>query len=124
MAPKQTSSRPVKSITGAILLALGFLVLFANLDAVAAQINSAAGIPGEQTPGMLPALILATLHALQAYAFDHAGFLSGLLQILVSFWPLILIIVGAVLLRPVAREESWRQCFSADSAATPSRGDR
>jgi hypothetical protein len=91
------------SIAGAILLALGFLILFANLDAVAAQIANAAGVSGEQTLGMLPALVLATSHALQAYAFDHARFVSGLLQILVSFWPLILIILGAVLLRDVFR---------------------
>jgi hypothetical protein len=30
--------------------------------------------------------------------FDHTGFLSGVLQFLVSFWPLILILAGALLL--------------------------
>jgi hypothetical protein len=102
MVAKQTS-RSLYSIAGAILLALGFLILFANLDAVAAQITNAVGASGEQTLEMLPALVLATSHALQAYAFDHAGFLSGLLQILVSFWPLTLIILGVVLLRDVFR---------------------
>jgi hypothetical protein len=47
----------------------------------------------------LPALVLATSHAAQAYAFDHQGFLSVLEQILVSFWPLFLVMLGAVLLR-------------------------
>ncbi len=99
MVAQQTSPRSLKSITGAILLALGFLILFANLDVVTGQIASAAGTSVEPAQGILPALVLATLHILQDYAFDHAGFLSGLLQILVSFWPLILIIIGAVLLR-------------------------
>jgi hypothetical protein len=103
MKAQQTSPRSLKSIAGAILLALGFLVLFANLDAVASQISSAAGVPAEQAPVMLPALVLATLHAVQSYVFDHAGFLSGLLQILVSFWPLILILLGGVLLRDAFR---------------------
>lgn len=124
MVAKQTSLRQLKSIAGAILLAIGFLVFFANLDAVAAQIGSAAGIPGEQTPGMLPALILATLHTLQAYVFDHAGFLSSLLQILVSFWPLILIIIGALLLHPVAKTESGPHGFSAARSELSARGDR
>jgi hypothetical protein len=41
---------------------------------------------------------LAGLHAAQAYFFDHASFRSGLQQILVSCWPLILVILGTALL--------------------------
>jgi hypothetical protein len=99
MSAKRSSPSGLKSIAGAILLVLGFLILFANLDAVAGQITSSAGTAEAQATGMLPALILATLHALQAYVFDHSRFFSGLLQLLVSFWPVILIIMGAVLLR-------------------------
>src|ERR1700704_887743 len=69
MAARQTSSQNVKSIIGAILLALGFLVLFGNLDAVSGQISRAAGTPVGPTQGMLPALVLAALHALQDFAF-------------------------------------------------------
>ena len=103
MVAQQTSPRSLKSITGAILLALGFLILLANLDVVTGQIASAAGTSVEPAQGILPALVLAAFRVLQDYAFDHAGFLSGLLQILVSFWPLILIVIGAVLLRDVFR---------------------
>jgi hypothetical protein len=35
---------------------------------------------------------------LQAYTFDQTGFGSAFLQILVSFWPLILITIGGVML--------------------------
>ncbi len=121
MVARQTSPRSLHSIAGVILLALGFLILFANLDAVAAQIANAAGASGEQTLEMLPALVLATSHALQAYAFDHAGFLSGLLQILVSFWPLILIILGAVLLRDAFR---GRLAAFKAGAGSSAMGDR
>ncbi len=101
MAAQQTSRRSLKSIAGAILLALGFLILFANLNGVTGQITSAVGTSPEPAQGVLPALVLATLHVLQDYAFDRAGFLSVLLQFLVPCWPLILIIIGAVLLRDV-----------------------
>jgi len=49
------------------------------------------------------ALGLAALHAAQTYAFDHARFSSSLQQILVSFWPVILILAGVLLLRDVFR---------------------
>lgn len=121
MAARQTSPKNLKSVVGAILLALGFLILFANLDAVAGQITNAAGTSQERTPAMLPALVLATLHALQAYSFDQPGFLSGVLQILVSFWPLILIILGTVLLR----DAFWgRFGANRNGAGSPAMGDR
>jgi len=61
MAARQTSPRSLKSITGAILLALGFLILFANLDGVTGQITSAVGTSPEPAQGMLPALALANI---------------------------------------------------------------
>ena len=48
---------------------------------------------------MLPSGVLAASQAAQAYALDHQGFLQGLLQILGSFWPLLLVIAGTILLR-------------------------
>ena len=103
MAAQQTTPRSLMSIAGALLLALGFLILFSNLDTAAARIANAAGTSGGHLLEMLPVLVLALLHGLEAYVFDHAGFLSGLLQFLVSFWPLILILAGALLLRDVFR---------------------
>ena len=108
MAAQQTSPRSLKSIAGAILLALGFLILFANLNGVTGQITSAVGTSPEPAQGILPALVLATLHVLQDYAFDRVGFLSVLLQFLVPCWPLILIVIGAVLLRDLFWADSRR----------------
>jgi len=103
MAARKTTPRNLTSIAGAFLLAVGFLILFSNLDAAAARIAYATGNTGGRVLETLPALVLALLHGLQAYVFDHAGFLSGVLQFLVSFWPLILILAGALLLSDVFR---------------------
>ena len=101
MAAQQTSSKTLTSIAGALLLALGFLILFSNLDAAATQITNAAGSSGGRLLEIVPFLVLALLRGLQAYVFDHARFLSGVLEFLVSFWPLILILTGTLLLRDV-----------------------
>jgi len=98
MAARRTSSRTLKSIAGAGIFALGLFLLLINLDGVIAQISYAVGAPTE-APQILPVLGLVSLHAMQAYTFDHAGFFPTLLRILVSFWPLLPIFIGAVLLR-------------------------
>jgi ascorbate-specific PTS system EIIC-type component UlaA len=103
MAARKALLQSLKSIAGAVLLAFGFAILFANLDEVAAAASDFAGISAHQGLGVLPALSLASLHALRAYTFDHEGFVSGLLHILVSFWPLVLIFAGMVVLRRALR---------------------
>jgi hypothetical protein len=112
MAASRTTTRSMKSVFGAAALAIGSFLLFVNLDGIAAQINNAVGAPAESV-GIFPALGLAGLHALQAFAFDHAGFLSSLLQILVSFWPLILVLLGTALLRSAVGERSTKSAVVA-----------
>ena len=121
MAAGRTTSQSFKSITGAALLALGFVILFGNLDGMAGQLGNLSGRSAVEALGVFPSLVLTVSHALQAYAFDHAGFLSGLLQILLSFWPLILIILGTVLLR----DAFWGRFASYKAGAGSSAmGDR
>jgi hypothetical protein len=118
MAARKASLQSLKSIAGAVLLALGLVILFANLDEVAAAANDFAGISAHQGLGVLPAAGLAGLHALQAYTFDPAGFISALLQILVSFWPLVLIFAGvAVLRRALGRQTAVFGVSAGSSAA-------
>jgi hypothetical protein len=116
MAARQATSQSLKSIGGASLFALGFVVLFANLDGVAASLTSFSGISAHEALGLLPTLGLAALHAAQAYAFDQDGFISGFLKILVLFWPLILILAGALLLCDIFRA-SFRGHLSGSAAA-------
>ena len=96
---RQTESQSLKSIAGAVLLALGLLLFFANLDAVGVSLME--GIGHRPPEGMEPALAagLAAIYAVQTYTFEHAQFASGIRQILVSFWPLTLVIVGCLFLR-------------------------
>ena len=99
MVARQASSQSLKSIAGTFLLAIGLLFLVANLEGMAACINNFAGISSHEALGIAPILGLAGMHAVQAYTFDHDAFLSGLRQNLVSFWPIILVAIGATLLQ-------------------------
>ena len=99
MVARQASSQSLKSIAGALLLALGLVFLSTNLEGIAACISNFAGISAHEAPGIVPVLGLAGMHAVQAYTFDHDAFLSGLRQNLVSFWPLIVVAIGAALLK-------------------------
>ena len=98
MKTQRTSLKALKSTLGAAIFALGLLLLFVNLDGAADQVGSMLGTR-QGASGLLATIGLAGLHAVQAYTFNHEAFLSGLLQILVSFWPLLLVIAGAMLLR-------------------------
>jgi hypothetical protein len=99
MESRQPSTKNLKSITGVALVALGFMILFANVDGVLTSMGSLAGSSANEALSQIPAVGLAALHTAQAYTFDRAGFFSALQQILVSFWPLLLVIIGAILLR-------------------------
>jgi hypothetical protein len=117
MASRNTTSRSLKSTAGAFLLALGLLILSANLDAIAACITGFAGISAPREPGIFTALGLAALHVTQTYAFDQGRFLPSLLRILVSFWPVILILAGVFLLRDVFPVSFLGRGAGAGSAA-------
>jgi hypothetical protein len=121
MAKRNTASRSLKSTAGAFLLALGLVVLSANLDEIVACMRGVAGISAPKEPEIFPALGLAALHAAQTYAFDHARFLSSLMQILVSFWPVILILAGVLLLRDVFRASFLGRSADAGPSATGER---
>lgn len=120
MARQMTSSRGLKAIVGANLLALGLLLFFANLDGVASRLGSS--FPSQAGSSLtLFELGLAGLRAAQSYFFDHASFLSGLQQILVSFWPLVLVIIGIALLGQLFGK-SFAQ--NEEGASLPTVGDR
>jgi hypothetical protein len=124
MAKQMTTSRGLKAIVGAGLLALGLLLLFANFDGIAARLNGSFTSPATSPAvpsGTLIELGLAGLRAAQSYFFDHPSFLSSLQQILVSFWPLILVIMGITLLGQL-----FGKHFAPNNgrASLPSYGDR
>ena len=96
MARQRTLSQILKSI-GSALVGTGLFTLFGNLDRDTARLSHLlATTPGEGL-GVLSSVILAA-------SFDHQRLLQGLLQMLVSFWPLLFVSVGAVLLRDAFTE--------------------
>lgn len=97
MQKPMISSKNIHAVAGAVLFSFGLTMLTANLDVVAAQVSEWFA----STPSSLGTAIeigLASLRALQAYFFDPSAFQAGFLSILVSLWPLILVIIGAILL--------------------------
>ena len=115
MTTRRTSSSGLKSTIGAAIFALGLLLLFVNLDGAADQVGSMLG-SRPAGPGLLATIGLAGLHAVQAYTFNHDAFLSVVYQILVSFWPLLLVIAGAMLLRSSFQGRFAPQNIKAHSA--------
>jgi len=98
MAKRETSPKSFHAVAGALLLSIGLLLLFANLDELADRVSDSFS----PAPGALGAVVeigLAGMRAVEAYFFDQAAFQAGLHWILVSLWPLILVMIGATLLR-------------------------
>ena len=87
MARQHQFFKSFKSVLGAALIALGVAILFGKLDAPAAQLTNLLGTTAKETLELLPSL---------AYAFDHQWFSPCPLQMLVSFWPLLHFVVGAI----------------------------
>ena len=106
MASQHRPSEGLKSIVGGALVGLGLHILFGNLDRVAEQLQHMLGTPAWETLGVLPSAALAASQAVQAYGLDHQGFLQTLLWMLISFWPLLLVILGTVLLRDFFTERA------------------
>jgi hypothetical protein len=107
MGTQHTRFENLKLIAGAALIGFGAFIQSENLTQAAAQVSHLLGISAEGTRrlGVLVAVGLAASHALQAYLFDHQEFLRSLYQISLSFWPLLAVMAGTVLLRDVFTEE-------------------
>ncbi len=95
MARQNTSSRNLKSIAGAAVVGLGFVILFGKLDGPTDQLTNLLGAAARETLELLPSFVPGAWQALQAHAFDHQGFSPCPLQMLVPFWPLFHVIARA-----------------------------
>lgn len=100
MARQRTAFRSSKSIAGAVLVGFGMYILYGNLAGAIAWLSHVLGANSSEGLGVLPAVILAVSQVLEAQAANQQRFLQGLLQhMLVSSWPLLLVMVGTVLSR-------------------------
>src|SRR5271154_4126675 len=100
MAMQRTFFERAKLIAGAVLVALGILILQENLGRTAVQLSHLLGTTPWGDLGALPSIILGASKLAQSYAAGHRQFLEGVLhKMAVSFSPLLLIVVGAALSR-------------------------
>jgi len=96
MARQRTRSQNLKSIAGAGMIGFGLLILFASLDGATQLLSHPLGATAREALGILPTVFLTAWQALQANVPGHHQHLDCLLQMLVSFWPLLLVVAGAV----------------------------
>jgi hypothetical protein len=95
MERQGTHSPSFKSIAGSALVGLGILVAMGNLGWFALLRNCFCATAGDAL-GVLPCLILAACQVVQAYVLHQHGVLGWLLQMLVSLWPLLPGVSGAI----------------------------
>ena len=108
MARQSRVSENLKSIAGMALIGLGLLMLSRNLSDACGQLSRLVGVSAEasQTFGVLTAVGLAAAQVCRCYLFDRRELMLGLCKVLISFWPLLLVVAGTVLTAPASRTES------------------
>jgi hypothetical protein len=122
MAGQRTVFRSSKSIAGAGLVGFGMFILYGNLAGAIAWLSHVLGANSSEGLGVLPAVILAVSQVLESQAANQQRFLQGLLQhMLVSSWPLLLVMVGTVLSRDALTDNvnafPKKDCGLADQTA-------
>jgi hypothetical protein len=108
-------------MAGAFLVAAGAFILFQHLDRSAGLLGSVSGIAG-RTLGVVPAVVFAISRTLEAYGANPRVFLQDFVkQLAISFFPLVLVMLGAALSRSGAAQEgiAWskKDCERVDPAA-------
>ena len=84
---QRTFFERTQSITGAVLLGLGVLILCGNLDRAVTQLSHFLGTIPPHALGVLPSAVVAASRVVEAYATDHQRFMQTiLLDTLASFW--------------------------------------
>jgi ascorbate-specific PTS system EIIC-type component UlaA len=99
MTMRQTFSGLSKSLVGMGLIGLGVFILCGSVADAAAQWSRLVGISADatQTLGELTAVGLALAQVWRSYLFDRRELLLDVWRILISFWPMVLVVAGAVL---------------------------
>ena len=98
MSSKRSPKSTLLSVLGIALFGIGLTILLTQVDIAAGHLADRVGVHGE-VGSSVPAALLATVRAAQALAFDRSNVLSALREMLLSCWPVILVILGAALLR-------------------------
>jgi hypothetical protein len=108
MARQSRVFRNLRSIVGVALIGVGIFIVGGNLSDACGQLSRLVGISAEasQTFGGLMAVGLAVSQIWRTYVFDRRELALAVCKILISFWPLLLVIAGAVLTGTASRATS------------------
>jgi hypothetical protein len=101
MTKHHKTSQSVKSVSGGTFVGIGLHILSGNLSGDVNHLRHLVDVPGGDALGLLPSITLAASKAARAYALDHVRFLDGLLYLVASLWPLLLVVVGIILLQNI-----------------------
>jgi hypothetical protein len=105
MTGQERPTENFKSIAGVALIGLGLHILSGSLDTTAIRASQILGVVANHAPRVLPPVLLTVSQAVQADVAGHHGYLLALLRILISFWSLLLVIVGVAFLGDTVIEE-------------------
>ena len=107
MAVNHTFFERAKSASGAALVTIGMFILYQHLTLAANHLSHLLCNNHGDTPGPPPAILMAALCVIHAYAADHQGVLQVLVkQLWISFWPLLLVMAGTILSRDAFSDNS------------------
>jgi hypothetical protein len=97
MARQNAASWSLKAIAGVALIGIGLVTLFEVLDGPAARwVIKLLGIGTRTLVEMVLSVAPLAWQVLQAFAFDHYWFSGCPLEMLVSCWPLLHAVAGAL----------------------------
>jgi uncharacterized membrane protein len=97
MARQNTASWSLKAIAGVALIGIGLVTLFEVLDGPAARwVIKLLGIGTRTVVELVLSVAPLAWQVLQAFAFDHCWFSGCPLEMLVSCWPLLHAVAGAL----------------------------
>ena len=106
MAAPHTFIERARSVAAVALVAVGMFILYQHLSQTANHLSHFLCNNHGDTPGPLPAIIMAALCVVQAYAVDHQGVLQVLAkQLVIWFWPLLLVMAGSILSRDAFKDD-------------------
>ena len=105
---RQTFFGISRSVVGMALIGLGILILCGNLADAAARLSRLVGVGAEdvQTFGELTTVGLAASQVWRSFIFDRREVVLGVCRILITFWPVLLVMAGTVLTGMTSRAAS------------------
>jgi hypothetical protein len=90
MAREHTTSKSLVSILGAVVVAVGFVILFGKLDGPANRLmTNLLGAAAKGALELLLSLVPVAWRAVQSYAFDHQRLSPCPLELLATLWPML-----------------------------------